>query len=360
MNKTKPPGQYRPFLTMFKYTLKAYLRNRSATFFGFVFPIVFVSVFGLIGEGGSTVTLGIPPQYQKGPVYQAMSSIKAIKIESSDQDKLEQKLQQGRIAGVLLNDDTGLNPKLEINQASPQQAGTISGLVSAVVDKVNVGMSGLTNPPIKLELKETSGRKYRYIDFALPGVIGFALLSSAMFGSAFVLVSLRKTLVIKRIFATPVKGSTILLGMAGSRLVIALLQTLVILGFGVLAFQFTLVHGLLTLLNVLILSVLGLVTFLGFGILVGGIAPNEDSVPAVSNVITLPQFLLSGSFFPSDSLPGWIQPVANSLPLSFFNTAMRKITVEGLSFMDILPYLAGILVWSIIAYAIAARTFKWD
>lgn len=360
MSNKRAPSQLLPLWVMFKYALIAYTRSRAAMFFGFLFPLVFISVFGLIGEGGSSVTVGVAQENQRGPVYEAIKNISAIKVETNSESALESKLQQGRIAGVLTLDQDELNPVLKITQASPQQSGAVSGLVGALVDKVNLAMVGVKDPPVKLKIEEISGRKYRYIDFALPGIIGFALLGSALFGTAFNLVFLRKTLVMKRLFATPVKGSTVLIGIAGSRLVIAVAQTLVILGFGVLAFQFTLVNGWVTLVNALVLAILGLVTFMGFGIMFGGIAPNEDTLPAVTNLFTLPQFLLSGTFFPLDTLPSWVQPAANVLPLSIFNTAMRKLTVEGLSFIDILPYLAGLAIWSLLAYAAAAKTFKWD
>jgi hypothetical protein len=39
---------------------------------------------------------------------------------------------------------------------------------------------------------------------------------------------------------------------------------------------------------------------------------------------------------------------------------MRKITVEGMGFSDLLPQLAGLAIWAVIAYAAASRTFRWE
>ncbi len=150
------------------------------------------------------------------------------------------------------------------------------------------------------------------------------------------------------------------MGQAASRLVIVLAQTLVILGVGVLAFNFNLVHGFWTVLDILILSIIGLFSFLGFGLFVAGLSNEENTVAPVAQLIILPQFLVAGTFFPVDALPSWIQPIVNSLPLAFFNTAVRKITIEGLSFDHLLLQLLGLVVWAAVAYTAASRTFKWE
>ncbi len=108
------------------------------------------------------------------------------------------------------------------------------------------------------------------------------------------------------------------------------------------------------------LSAVGLVAFLGFGYFLAGIANDENSAGPIVNLVTLPQFLLSGTFFPTDQLPSWIQPVANNLPLSYFNVAVRKIANEGASLTDVWPYIFGLLFWGALMYILASRTFKWQ
>ncbi len=132
------------------------------------------------------------------------------------------------------------------------------------------------------------------------------------------------------------------------------------MGIGVLVFNFYLPHGWLTFFEILFISTLGLISFLGFGIFLSGLANDENSAPPLVNVVSLPQLLLSGVFFSVDNLPVWIQPVANNLPLSYFNQAIRKVTIEGGSFADTLPFIFGFLSWGIVMYLLATRTFKWE
>ena len=167
-----------------------------------------------------------------------------------------------------------------------------------IIDQQNLALSGVIEPPITITQQEIAGRQVRYIDFALPGQIGFSILSTAIFGTVFGLIYLKKALVLKRMFATPTKAMTILLSQGTSRLIVALLQTILILVIGVVVFKFYLPHGIITLLELIILSAFGLVAFLGFGYFIAGLSSDENAASPLTNLITLPQFLLSGTFFP--------------------------------------------------------------
>jgi ABC-2 type transport system permease protein len=175
-----------------------------------------------------------------------------------------------------------------------------------------------------------------------------------------VFLSLRITLVIKRFFATPVKKYSIVLGEAIARLIFSWIGALFIIVVGHYAFGFTLIHGVTTVINMLILSALGLIVFMGFGFIISGIAKNESSVPPIANVITLPQFLLSGTFFSIAAFPGWLQAISNILPLTYLNTAMRNVAFEGASLTGVLPQLGVLGIWFIIVYGVAVKTFKWE
>jgi len=161
-------------------------------------------------------------------------------------------------------------------------------------------------------------------------------------------------------FATPTRRITILLAQGTSRLFIALIQTTLILGVGVIAFHFYMPHGIITFLELLLLSAIGLSAFLGFGYFMAGLANDENSAGPLVNLITLPQLLLSGTFFSTDAFPKWVQPIANNLPLSYFNIAIRKITIEGQDITSTWPYILGLLAWGIGMYILAAKTFKWE
>lgn len=359
----RKPRQLPSYFMMAWYSFKAQTRNPATFAFGFIFPIVFISIFGVIGNSQQKFTIGIPNnESQQNPVIQVLQRQSYITLKSDTENNLRTQLKQGKLAAVLLltQNKHKYHISLITSSADPQESAPMQSIIKGIVDELNLKLAGVNNPAIILTNQEVSGRQSRYIDFALPGQIGFSLLSTAIFGTVFGLIYLKKAGVLKRMFSTPTKPLTILLAQGTSRLIMAILQTLLIVGIGILFFQFYLPHGFLTFLEIMILSAFGLIAFLGFGYFMAGLANDENSAGPLVNLITLPQFLLSGTFFSTDSLPNWLQPVANNLPLSYFNIAMRKVTTEGGSLVDTWPYLLGLLLWGVFMYLLAAKTFRWE
>ena len=126
------------------------------------------------------------------------------------------------------------------------------------------------------------------------------------------------------------------------------------------AFGFTLVNGLVTFAELLALSFLGLLVFMGFGFIVSGLAQTESTIPPFSNLVTLPQFLLAGTFFPVENFPKWLQPLCNVLPLTHLNEAMRNVAFEGDHLTDCGSQIGYLLIWGVVLYAIAIRVFRWE
>src|SRR6185436_5337693 len=254
-------------------SFRSITRSPSAVVFTLAFPLIFIIVFCFMGGGRFTVDVGV----RKGcntnnPIYMALQSVQVINLDTTqDEAKLGNDLEKGRVDAILLIKDNGIDamPRYSVNvetsTASPERGNVFKSVLKNIFYTMNEAL--LDDVPTIAELKETevSVRQYKTIDFILPGQLGFSLLSTGVFGTAFVFLSLRQTLVIKRFFATPVKRQFIVLGEALSRLIFALAGALIIILIGHFAFHFTLIHGLTTAINMLLISILGLIVFMGFG-----------------------------------------------------------------------------------------------
>jgi ABC-2 type transport system permease protein len=358
------PGQWRAYIAITWYALRAQTRNPATFAFGFIFPIVFISIFGLIGSQ-QKISVGImTTSNTTNPIVSDLKKQSYVTIITDTQANLQKQLNKGKLAGYMDVQSGKISQTYTVSlftsSANPIQAGQIQSQIKGIIDRNNLILSGVSNPPITYVQKEVASRASRYIDFALPGQIGFSLLSTAIFGTVFGLIYLKKALILKRMFATPTKAMTILVAQGTSRLVMALLQTILILAIGVFVFHFYLPHGFQTFIELIILSTFGLIAFLGFGYFMAGLSNDENSAGPLVNLVTLPQFLLSGTFFPTESLPMWLQPVANNLPLSYFNISARIITTEGGTLIQTWPYMAGLMAWGILMYILAAKTFRWQ
>ena len=287
---------------------------------------------------------------------------------------MEDLLHKGRLDAIvyIYNSDKDKGQIVDVltSKASREKGLFVKSVLVNMVDKQNIyylrelgkNISSNENSFHPTEIKETEvqGREYKMIDFILPGQLGFSILSAGVFGTAFIFFSLRQTLVLKRFFATPIRRPYIILGEALSRLVFQLLGSLIIITLGKYFFGFTLIHGFKTLVEMLTLSAMGLIVFMGFGFVVSGIAKSESVIPPLANVITLPQFLLSGTFFPVDAFPGWLQSISKVLPLTYLNDALRRIAFEGAGFSSISHQLLIISIWGVVVYIAAIRFFRWE
>ncbi len=361
-------SQIKAMLTITKYSLKSIFRSPSAVIFSIMFPLVFIMVFGLIGSGGG-ISLDVAMDKNSdttNPVYQALRSTKSINIIVEDSKKTKEYLEKGDITAIL-NIQKRNNNQYEINLKSseavnPQSISVLQSILNDMINTINKNIYPLapTIATINNDIQKIPGRIYRRIDFILPGQLGFSLLSAGVFGVAFLFFNLRNQLVLKRFFATPIKKGYIVVGEALSRVIFQMITAVVIIGIGVLAFDYTLVNGITTLLQILLLSFISLIVFMGFGFVVSSLAKNESTIPPFANLFTLPQFLLAGTFFPVSVFPKWLQYICNVLPLTHFNTAMRNIAFEGAPLYTCWPNLLVILAWGVGIYALAIKVFKWE
>lgn len=358
-------SQFKAMMAITKASLHSIIRNPSAVVFNLIFPLIFILVFGFISGGGFSIDVGVESNSNiDNSIYKSLESTKSVKlIKTIPENEMQSELEKGRLDAVIniqKNENGILVVNLKTTKASPERGNIFKMMLNEIIDKQNLSVNKADIPFTEIKEEVVEGRKYKTIDFILPGQLGFSLLSAGVFGTAFIFISLRQTLVIKRFFATPISKSYILIGESLSRLIFSMFSAAIIILIGNLFFGFTLVNGLITFLNMMVLSVIALSVFLGFGFVVSGIAKTESAVPPIANLITLPQFLLAGTFFPISNFPEWLQPVSRALPLTYLNQAMRKISFEGASLFDVRFDILILLIWGVIVYAIAVKVFKWE
>lgn len=366
-------SQLKAMLAITRASLRSIFRSPSAVIFSFVFPFVFILVFGFIGDNAGAPSYRIALSKSCDTVNLFFDSIKTsnrIRIERyADDDLLRNDLLKGRLAGVLDIKKTGKEIPAYVysiysttasNDKWPQLMPILNNIVNKISNEEYQNRPSYAIADFNYERDIKTVRDYKTIDFILPGQLGFSLLSAGVFGVAFMFFSLRNTLVLKRFFATPISRPYIILGEGLARVLFQMLTAIVIIAVGYFLFDFTLVHGITTFIEMLFLSFLGLVVFMGFGFIVSGLAKSESTIPPLANIITLPQFLISGTFFSIDAFPKWLQPISRAMPLTHLNNAMRAVAFEGDSLWGVKTEIGIIVLWGIIVYIAAIKIFKWE
>jgi ABC-2 type transport system permease protein len=223
------------------------------------------------------------------------------------------------------------------------------------------GASGKPQPMVTIAPPTIeSVRKYRQIDFILPGQLGFSILFSTLFGIAFTFFNLREQLVLKRFYASPINRVNILIGVGVSRLFFQMLSVIVLISFGYFFLNYTLVHGLATLLEILLMTLVMLFLLMGVGLIFSSVVKTDTSIPLLINLFGFPQMMLSGTFFPIEVFPEWLQSLCKILPLTQYNTAIRKLSFEGQHITDCWLELGILGAWIAVVYILVVRVLKWE
>lgn len=369
----KSYSQVRAMFAITRASLSALVRSPSAVVFGFAFPFVFILVFGFIGNSGVSKIYKVAVDKNadtSNALYKKLQQAKEISlVDFKDEASLNDDFQKGRIAGIInIQKNANGTPPYIINFKSTTSSNDQWPQVKSIIESVVTGVSNdvYTDRPVFAEFdfdykKDISViRQYKTIDFILPGQLGFSLLASGVFGVAFTFFGLRNTLVLKRFFATPISRTYIIMGEMLSRVVFQMITAVVILLAGKFFFGYTLIYGFLTFFEMLVLSFIGLVVFMGFGFIVSGLAKNDSTIAPFANIITLPQFLIGGTFFSISVFPKWLQWIAQAMPLTHLNNAMREVAFEGKNLWEVKGEIGILLLWGVVVYICAVKVFKWE
>lgn len=360
-------SQFKAFGAVTKAALRSIAKSPSSVVFTIAFPLVFILVFGFLGSGGSyNIKIGIRQHADKGnPVYMGLQQAGMVKIVDGSSDiELQEQLQKGNISALVDIQKNDGEPRykvfMQVNAADQAKAAQLKAIMEKIVLSSDQVAHARETSLLSVQQTIVQSRKFSTIDFILPGQLGFSLLAASVFGTAFVFFNLRQALVLKRFFATPIRREFIILAEGFARMIFQLIGALFIILVGYLFFGYTLIHGAITVINMLIICAIGLLVFMSFGFIISGLAKSEATIPPLSNMITLPQFLLAGTFFSVEAFPKWMQPVSRALPLTYLNNALREVAFEGASLWDVKMDIGILLLWGVLGYFVASRVFKWE
>jgi ABC-2 type transport system permease protein len=334
---------------------KGFFRERVALFFTFLMPLMFLVIFGLIFGGASSSKTKIDV-VGDGPVISALDGTGIVQFQRVDSfDKAVQDVRNGDVPAAI--SAQGNTIQLRYAASDSVQAGTVQAVIRSVVDAVNLKATGRP-PAVTLDSQQVEDSSLTAIQYLTPGILSWGLATSAIFGSALTLVNWRKKQVLRRIRLAPVGTGTVI----SSRLLVTI-GTSVLQAILFVAVAMTPVFGLKLAGQwwlALPLLVLGSLSFFSIGVLVGSIAKSEEAATGITNVIVLPMAFLSGTFFPLQNAPQWLQTVSEVLPLRHLNDGMVDVLVRGKGVEALLTPTAVLLAFTLVVAFAASRFFSWE
>ncbi len=196
----------------------------------------------------------------------------------------------------------------------------------------------------------------RYIDFLIPGLVGMGIMGNSIWGLGFSIVDSRRRKLMKRIIATPMPRHYYLLSFLLFRMMLLVVEVGVPIMFGVLAFGVPFRGSLFVL---IVLVVLGSLSFSALGLLIASRARTIEAVSGLMNVVMLPMWVLSGVFFSAQRFPDAVQPVIKALPLTALIDALRATILQGAGLAQLVRESGTLAAWLIICFGAALKLFRW-
>ena len=351
---------------------RQYLRSKVGAFFTFAFPILLILLFGAIYSASGNQKVSLPVQNLDGSPFSVaylnelnnttLVNIKMIPADANitnyiNDNSLSLALQipanfGSKIAGGLGSNYTGPVLVTVYGDRSQSTFGTAVAAVEAASVSYNYNLSRtlpLVAPGVQ-DLKEG----YKFLDYFLPGVVGITVMTNSLFSMSSICAEYRQRGFFKLLATTSLRKYEWLISkfvFFSIILVLSLLTT-----FAVASVVFG-THSTITLLSLVMIPA-GTFLFVSLGMLLGVAIKDPESGAAVANAIGFPMMFLSGSFFPLDMMPNFLQAIATALPLTYFNNGLRDTMVYGNTGSAIANLLVVVAI-GFIFFLLASRLMSW-
>ncbi len=350
----KKNGRWAGYLHLVGARTKELFREPEVVFWIFIFPMLLAAGLGVAFRNKpadvSRVAVVAGPGAQRTLELLASSPGHGLlRAESVPAEQALNRFRLGQYDLVITQDSTGAFEY----RYDPDRAESV--LARATVDDALQEAAG-RKPVLASTAHASREPGARYIDFLIPGLLGMNMMGSGMWGIGFALVEMRQRKLLKRYVATPMRRSDFLLALSSSRLMLMLAELVLLLGFGVLAFQMRVVGSYLT---ILFVSAVGALSFAALGLLCASRTQKIESASGIINLVMMPMWIFSGVFFSYERLPAAVLPLVRLLPLTALNDALRSTVLEGGSLAAQGSRLLVMGIWGGACFLLALRWFRW-
>jgi len=360
--------------TFFTINLRRLFRDRLALFFTFLFPLIFLFVFGSISSGKSGVSFNVAIINESNSAiskqFVTRSESPAQKVMKVDKDvttfaQANEKMSRGEIDatielppgfGDLKNGVPTGQAVVHYTQNNQSAATTLVSVLSSQFQNISARYVK-TPTPITVAGRQTNEHSLNSFDYTFTGLLGFAILGAGIFGPMNVFPELKKMGILRRLHTTPLRVWQYFLANMLGNAVTGLMSIAVMFVVAILVFHLKVIGNYLEL---ALFLAYGIVVILGIGLALGGWARNERQAAPLGNIIVFPMMFLTGVFFPRFLMPHWLQGVTNYMPLTPVIDGGRLIATEGKGLLDLGPQLGVMTVWLVVVYIIAFRVFRWE
>ena len=384
--------------------LKLLAADRGALFFVILFPLLFITMFSIMGGDGEDprLELHLTTQEAEGGLSHQIIGVMETKDDEQlkpgepkivwvkDYDEAHQMVGDKEIEGFLAFPAdfteavlTGSGTQLEVvaDADAINVRAALNGLAQAIATRVGsqyvaitatnelLEGQGLTRQEIFLgqgwaatdELFiEFDTEKIGDIEtdnpsnYALPGyVVMFVFFTGAL--AAETIVRERQNNTLERLLSSSVRRESLLGGIFAGSAAKGLIQITIFWTVGILAFNTDLGSSPAA---VIILSILMVIMSAAFGIMLATFVKTQRSASSIAVLTALVLAPLGGCWWPLFILPEWMQSLAKITPHGWANTGFNKLMLFGADFGAVVPEMLVLTGFSVVFGIIATWRFR--
>jgi ABC-2 type transport system permease protein len=364
-------NNFKQFKKMFSAQLKLTLREKQAWFWGIFFPVILMVIFMVIFSGSSDdefqseiAIVADNPNPTSDMLLTKINRLPILDVKTGEpvsRETAEQWVKDQEVDAAIVLPESAEDTSFVLIVNKEDEKGVTTQALSAILDKIvqqaNLSAVGATPTfDIKFESLTTGSNELNYTDFLLTGMIALSIAQGGLFGMVD-LVEMRRKGLIKRLRMTPANMGIFGLSDMVMRLLFSIIQILLLSLIGVFIFGANLYINFSSL---LIVFLIGALSFNAVGYLISSFSQTQNAYMGVANIVSFLMMFLSGVFFPVETMPDWLQPISNLLPLTYFAEGLRDSMVyESGLFSSTLWFGIGVLlIWGAVSFLLGSWLYK--
>ncbi|MBS3812983.1 ABC transporter permease [Candidatus Bipolaricaulota bacterium] len=354
---------------MFVANAKEFFRDRASLFWMIAFPLIFTFIFGMVFSGNDEVvySLGISVD-KETPITKELvnqfDEIESFNVSTGEIAKELEELERGNrkmvleIPGITREGVTGgksSTVRLYYSQGEQETNRALISAIKEIFSGIEREVTGRA-PLFQLEPEPLETRELTNFDYVMPGILAMALMQLGLFG-VFQFMSLRENKVIRGLAVTPLPRDTFFESEVALRLIIAVIQTFLIILIGRTVFGVKILGSIPILIG---LVVLGALTFVSMGYMIASFSRTLEGGRNLVQTVQFPMMFLSGIFFPIEFMPGYIRPIVKAIPLTYLGDALRQVMVGYPPEYSLSTDVYVLTGWFLASTFLAIRFWKWE
>lgn len=352
---------------------RQYMRNVAGPFFAFAFPVLLVLVFGAIFTTDDPAKITLPVQNLDDGVYsdfylENLSRTGIVNIEYIPaEENITEYIQDESLGIALVIPETFSHDLMEVlsgnatgqvllvvyGDQTRSTYGMAIGAIHSAAEMMNYDLIG-AYPLVTFEPRSVVSEAFNYMDFFLPGVVGIVVMTNSLFSMTSICAEYRNRGYFKLLATTNIAKWEWLVSKFIFFTLLLIGSLLITYAVGIAMFD---MESSLTLISIVLIAA-GAFLFVAMGMLLGVVIKDPESGAAAANAIGFPMMFLSGTFFPLESMPEYLQLVAKALPLTYLNEGLRDTMVYANNESALLN-LAVLAVLGVVFFVLASRLMSW-